>query len=58
MGRQRHEVPEEERIRVGHFPDERLDQLIVRMKAAREDDGQKVHSGLATVRALSGTGPK
>jgi hypothetical protein len=28
------------------------------VEAAREDDGQKVQSGLATVRAERGTGPK
>jgi hypothetical protein len=58
VGHQRYEVPEEERIRVGHPADERLDELIVRVKAAREDDGQEVHNGLATVSASIGTGPK
>lgn len=58
MGRERDEVSEEEGIRVGYLPDERLDELIVRVKAARENDGQNVHRGLATVRASMGTGPK
>lgn len=51
-------VADEERVGVGHLADERLDELIVRVKAAREDDRQEVHSGLATVSALTGTGPK
>jgi hypothetical protein len=58
VGRQRDEVPEEERVRVGNLPDEGLDELIVRVKAAGENDGQKVHSGLATVSVRMGTGPK
>ena len=58
MGHQRDEVPEEERICVRHLSDEGLDELIVRVKAARENDGQKAHSGLATVSVRMGTGPK
>src|SRR6266478_1530683 len=58
MRRQRDEVPEEERVRVGHLPDEGLDELIVRVKTARQNHGQEVHSGLATVSVRIGTGPK
>ncbi len=58
VSRQRDIVADEERIRVGHLADERLDELIVSVEAAREDDGQEVHSGLATVSAPMGTGPK
>jgi hypothetical protein len=55
---QRHVVAEEEWVGVGHLPDEHLDEAVVRVQAAREDHRQEVHSGLATVRAESGTGPK
>jgi hypothetical protein len=58
VGGQGHVVAEKERVRVGYFPDERLDELIIRVEAAREDDGQDVHTSLATVSTWSGTGPK
>jgi hypothetical protein len=52
------EVAEEKRVRVAHLTDEGLDEPVVRVKAAREDDRQEVHRNLATVRARRGTGPK
>jgi hypothetical protein len=58
VGNERDEISEEEGIRVGYLSDEGLDEPVVRVEAARENDCQKIHSGLATVRALVGTGPK
>ena len=58
VGRQGDVVTQKEGVRVRDLLDERLDEPIVRVEAARENEGQKIHSGLATVRASSGTGPK
>ena len=38
MGRQRDVVAEEERVRTRHFADERLDEAVVGVEAAGEDD--------------------
>jgi len=55
---QRDVVADEERVRARHLADERLDEPVVRVEAAGEDDRQEVHSGHATVRVEIGTGPK
>lgn len=52
------EVAEEKGVRVTHLANERLDQPVVGVKAAREDDRQELHRNLAIVRARRGTGPK
>lgn len=53
-----HEVADKEGVRVAHLADERLDEPVVGVEAAREDDRQEVHTSLATVRARRGSGPK
>jgi hypothetical protein len=58
VGRQGDVVAEEERVGIRHLADERLDETVVGVEAAGEDDRQEVHSGLATVRPETGTGPK
>jgi hypothetical protein len=58
VGRQGDVVAEEERVSIRHLADERLDETVVGVEAAGEDDRQEVHRGLATVRAEIGTGPK
>lgn len=58
MSLERDEVADEEWVRVRDLPDKRLDQPVVRVKAARQDDGQEVHRGVAAVRAERETGPK
>lgn len=58
MSLERDEVADEEWVRVRDLPDKRLDQPVVRVKAASQDDGQEVHRGVAAVRAERETGPK
>lgn len=58
MGLQGDEIADEERIRVAHLAGKRLDQPIVGVQAAGENDRQEVHTSLATVKARTGTGPK
>jgi hypothetical protein len=55
---ERDEISHEQRVAVGDLADERLDELVVRMEAAGQEQRQEVHTGLAMVRVLRGTGPK
>ena len=55
---ERDEVADKERVGVADLADERFDEPIVRVEAARQDDRQEVHRNLATVKARTGTGPK